>query len=131
MDRKELLAVALVVLATVGAITFIFGAERYRRGSSFTAELVARAPEKGGWQPRTLSVPYGEHVRLYIRNADTVSHGFALPDFNVAVKEIKAGHVEVVEFVADRNGTFPFMCTVWCSARHLEMTGAITVERGR
>ena len=128
MDKQEILAVALMVLATAGAIAGVFGIEHYRRSRFYTAVLTAQAPEKGNWDPRIITVPYGEEVRIMIRNADTVSHGFALPDFEIAVEEIKAGHVETVEFTADKRGTFPFMCTVWCSARHVEMTGALIVE---
>lgn len=59
---------------------------------------------------------------------ETVSHGFALPDFAVGVREIKAGHVETVAFTPDRTGRFPFLCTVWCSPRHEEMIGTLIVE---
>ncbi len=128
MKRRELIAIILVLFSTVGVVLGILGIEKYRRGKLYTVELLAREPDNGNWYPREIRVPYGEEVRLYIRNVETVSHGFALPDFDIAVKEIKAGEVSVVNFTPDKKGKFPFMCTVWCSDRHMEMNGEFIVE---
>lgn len=128
MKRNEIIAVTLMILATVGTVVGILSVEKYRRSKLFTLELVARAPDKGNWYPRKVTVPLGKEVKLLIRNVETVSHGFAIPEFNVAVNEIKAGEVAVVQFTPDKRGTFPFVCTVWCSPQHLQMTGELVVE---
>ncbi len=128
MKRNEILAVILVLLATVGTVLGIFGVEKYRRSKLYTIELLARSPKNGNWLPRKIHVPLGQEVKILIRNVETVSHGFALPAFNVGVDEIKAGHVAVVRFTPDRRGTFPFMCTVWCSDEHMQMNGEVIVE---
>lgn len=126
--RNEIIAVTLVLLSTIGTILGVFGIEKFRRGKVYTVQLIARQPNYGNWYPRKFSLPYGKEARILIRNIETVSHGFAIPDFNVAVKEIKAGEVVVVKFTPDKRGTFPFMCTVWCSDEHLHMTGELIVE---
>ncbi len=118
----------LMLVATVGTVSGILGIEKVRRARLFTVELIARAPDNGNWHPRTITVKRGQPVRLLIRNIETVSHGFALPDFTVGVREIKAGHVETVAFTPNRTGRFPFLCTVWCSPRHEEMIGTLVVE---
>lgn len=128
MRRNEAIAVILVIMATVGAIAGVFAVERFRRKKLYTVELIAREPDHGNWYPGKITVPLGKQVRILIRNIETVSHGFALPDFNVAVNEIKAGEVAVVQFTPHKKGTFPFMCTVWCSPRHMEMRGELIVE---
>ncbi|OGW93369.1 MAG: hypothetical protein A3I73_05650 [Omnitrophica bacterium RIFCSPLOWO2_02_FULL_45_16] len=128
MKKNELAAAALVFLATIGTVLGIFGFENFRKSRLYTVELIARAPDNGNWYPRKITVPFGKKVKILIRNIETVTHGFALPDFNVAVKEIKAGEVVVVEFTPDKKGAFPFMCTVWCSDQHMNMTGEIVVE---
>lgn len=128
MSKREIAAIVLVFLSTAGTVGAILGAEHYRRQTRFSAELVARQPDYGNWYPDTLRVSYGRPLRLMIRNIDTVSHGFAVPDFRVAVREIKAGEVEVVEFTPDKRGSFPFLCTVWCSPRHQQMRGTLVVE---
>src|SRR3989338_5958823 len=130
MKRNESIAIVLIFLATVGAVLGIFGFEKYRRSKFYTVELIARSPLNGNWisrgkdgiwHPRKIYAPYGKEAKLYIRNIETVSHGFAMPDFNLAptIKEIKAGEVATVKFMADKKGTFPFFCTVWCSNEHM------------
>ncbi len=128
MKRRETIAVILVLLATVGTIAGIYGIESYRRSKLYTVELLARSPLNGNWYPRQIRLRLGEEVRILIRNVETVSHGFALPAFNVGVAEIRAGEVAVVQFTPDKKGTFPFMCTVWCSNEHMEMNGEVIVE---
>ncbi|MFQ5952915.1 MAG: cupredoxin domain-containing protein [Candidatus Omnitrophota bacterium] len=128
MKKSELIAVILMFLATIGTIVGIYAIEKFRISRFYTVELIAREPNNGNWYPRQIKVPLGKEVRLYIRNIETVSHGFAIPDFEVAIDEIKAGNVEVVRFTPDKKGTFPFMCTVWCSERHMEMNGELIVE---
>lgn len=128
VKKSELIAVILMVFATMGTVLGVFAVEKYRRSRLYTVELIARAPNNGNWYPRQLKVPFGKEVKILIRNIETVSHGFALPDFNISVNEIKAGEVKVVKFTPDKRGTFPFMCTVWCSEEHLHMTGELLVE---
>ncbi len=128
MSLREIVAVALVILATLVTGVLIFAAEHNRRGELYTVELLARTPENGNWYPNEITVPYGEEVRMLIRNTETVTHGFALPEFDIAVSRISAGEVVVVEFTPDKRGTFPFMCTNWCSEYHLDMRGTLIVE---
>ena len=128
MRRNELIAVLLFLAATAGTIGGVFAVERYRRSSLDVVELIARAPEHGSWYPRRLDADYGKQMRILIRNIDTVSHGFAIPDLSVAMPEIKAGEVRVISFVPSKRGRFLFQCTVWCSTRHMEMRGELVVK---
>lgn len=128
MKNKESIAVILMILSTVGTVLGIIGFEGYRKHKFYTVELIARAPEHGNWYPRELKLSYGKEAKILVRNIETVTHGFAIPDFGVALKEIKAGEVKVVKFTPDKKGKFPFMCTVWCSAEHLHMTGEVIIE---
>ena len=139
MRKNEQIAIILFFLATIGTILGVFIIEKYRGAKVYTVELLARSPLNGNWSARTpggiwqvkkFSVPFGKEVALRIRNIETVSHGFALPDFRLepAINEIKAGEVKIVKFIADKKGVFPFMCTVWCSEEHLKMNGEMTVE---
>ena len=128
MSRNEIVAVILIILATLGTIFGVFAIEKFRLSKFYTLQLIARAPEHGNWYPQEFTVSYGKEVKLLIRNIETVTHGFAIPDLGVAVSEIKAGEVKALTFRPAKRGTFPFMCTVWCSDRHMEMRGKITVE---
>lgn len=126
--KNNIIAVILTILASVVTVVTIVALEKYRVNNLYTYELLARAPENGNWYPKILKVSHGKKVKILIRNVETVSHGFALPAFNVGVEEIKAGETVVVEFTADKKGKFPFMCTMWCSDHHMEMKGELIVE---
>jgi heme/copper-type cytochrome/quinol oxidase subunit 2 len=128
MKRNELIAVICIILATLGAIFGVFAIEKFRLAKFYTLKLTARAPENGNWYPQKFNLRYGKEVRILVRNIETVTHGFAIPDLGVAIKEIKAGQAKSVTFTPDKKGTFPFMCTVWCSERHMQMRGELTVE---
>ncbi len=128
MRKKEFIAVILVIFSTLGTIFGIFALENYRKRKFYTIELIARAPEHGNWYPRKITVPLGKEVKILIRNIETVTHGFAIPDLNISAGGIKAGETKVVRFTPTQKGTFPFMCTVWCSEYHLNMRGELIVE---
>lgn len=128
MNRNEILAVIIIFLATIGVVVGAFAYESYRRGRAYDIELIARAPENGNWYPQEIRIPHGKEARILIRNIDTVTHGFTIPALNVSIAELKAGETTIVIFTPDKRGTFQFMCTVWCSKRHLEMRGQLTVE---
>ena len=77
------------------------------------------------FQPATITVKKGDHVKLTITTTD-VTHGFSLPDFNVN-SQISPGSPTVVEFDADKTGTFTFACSVFCGSGHGGMHGTLVV----
>ncbi len=62
-----------------------------------------------------------------VERAVDATHGLAIPVYNVNVS-LEAGETAKVEFVADTPGTFPFYCSEFYSALHLEMVGYFMVE---
>ena len=76
--------------------------------------------------PNTITVNKGDTVKLNIKSEDTV-HGISIPEFNVN-KDIPAMGEVSVEFVADKSGTFPFKCSVYCGDGHREMKGILIVS---
>ena len=124
--RQVVIAVVALIGCTVAPIAAIFVYEAYRT-QDLTVEILARAPEKGNFTPRRISVSVGERVKLRIRNVDTVTHGFAIPGLGIDAGEIKAGHVAVLEFTPKETREFAFYCTVWCSDLHLQMRGVLAV----
>lgn len=126
MDKRELLGLILVLLATVGTIGAV-AAYKYT-GESKLVVLEANAPEYGNWNPQTLYVNQGEEITLLIRNVDVVTHGFMLPELDIHKNEIKAGEVISVVMTFDKKGEFPFLCASWCSDYHMQMRGIIVVK---
>ena len=78
------------------------------------------------WDPSTITVKQGDTVKLALTSID-VTHGLSIPAFNVN-KQITPGATARVEFVADKKGTFPFACSVFCGSGHGSMTGKLVVE---
>ncbi|MBI4457485.1 cupredoxin domain-containing protein [Candidatus Uhrbacteria bacterium] len=78
------------------------------------------------FEPAELRVKQGDKVRLTVTSVD-VNHGFALPDFNVNLK-LTPGQTVGAEFTADKKGTFPFFCDVFCGQGHTGMRGQLIVE---
>lgn len=127
--KREIFALGIVALFVVVFPASLFGYQAWRTKTSDVRviDVVASAPDAGGWQPATIRVNVGERVRLRISSPDVV-HGFEIPALKVRVDEILPGHVQEVEFVAKRAGRFPLACTRWCSVDHWRMRGAILVS---
>jgi nitrous-oxide reductase len=80
--------------------------------------------------PDIVRVKKGDTVHLHITNveqAHDATHGFTVGSYNVHSSLEPGKHVDIT-FSADREGTFPFYCTEFCSALHLEMAGYLLVE---
>ena len=82
------------------------------------------------FNPEHIKVKEGDNVKIYITNierARDATHGFAINGYNINLS-LEPGESSTVEFVADKPGVYPFYCTEFCSALHLEMAGYLLVE---
>ncbi len=80
--------------------------------------------------PDQITVKKGDNVTWHLTNIETAhdaTHGFQLDGHNISLS-IEPGETATMKFVADQEGTFPFYCTEFCSALHLEMMGYFLVE---
>jgi nitrous-oxide reductase len=104
------------------------GEERIeRRGNEVHVYMTAI---RSHFTPEIVEVNLGDNVVWHITNieqAQEATHGFAVDKYNLNLS-IEPGESQVVRFVADRAGVFPFYCTEFCSALHLEMTGYLLVK---
>ena len=114
-------------LVAVAAGLWLPGCSAPRDGP-VEVELLARAPERGNWSPRTVELEKGREVTLVIRNVDVVTHGFYLPALGLSVTEIKAGDVKRITFTPEEVGEYTFYCSLWCSDYHMQMTGTLRVR---
>lgn len=130
MNKQELLALCAVLLIIMGFPVGVFAYQHLylpaAQGEAKLIDLVARAPEAGGWDPEFITVNKGDTVRLRITGYDVV-HGFAIGRLGIDVGPIIPGEVTTVEFVADKVGRFTFYCNVWCSPYHYRMRGTLEV----
>jgi len=80
--------------------------------------------------PDFIEVQQGDEVTLHMTSLEQAydqTHGFSIDMYNVNVS-LEPGRYEEVTFTADRAGVFPFYCTEFCSALHLEMMGYLLVK---
>ncbi|MCB9647655.1 MAG: cupredoxin domain-containing protein [Deltaproteobacteria bacterium] len=80
--------------------------------------------------PETVEVEEGDVVTFHITNleqAQDQTHGFTVDTYNVH-GSWEPGKVASVTFTADMPGVFPYYCTEFCSALHLEMMGYLMVK---
>jgi nitrite reductase (NO-forming) len=61
----------------------------------------------------TLTANVGDRVIITVVNGDPVEHDFLLADFNVTTGSLlTAGEEKTVEFIADKAGSFKYICTI-------------------
>ena len=80
--------------------------------------------------PERITVNKGDDVTIYLTNlerAQDETHGFTVDNFNVHAS-LEPGKTASVKFKADIEGVFPYYCTEFCSALHLEMMGYLMVK---
>ncbi len=80
--------------------------------------------------PEIIEVVEGETVSVHITNlerAEDETHGFAISGTNVNLS-LEPGKTASSTFVADKAGVYPYYCTEFCSALHLEMQGYLLVK---
>ncbi len=80
--------------------------------------------------PETIEVTEGDTVSIHLTNlerAEDEVHGFAMYAQNVQLS-IEPGKTASATFVADKAGVYPYYCTEFCSALHLEMQGYLLVQ---
>lgn len=98
-----------------------------RKGSEVT---VNGTVVRSHFTPDIVRVKEGDKVVFNWTNVETArdaTHGFGLHGYNVNLS-IDPGATERAEFVASRPGVYPYYCTEFCSALHMEFTGWLLVE---
>lgn len=98
-----------------------------RKGKEIEVNMVAL---RSHYEPEHVQVKKGDHLTWTITNVERTrdaTHGFCISGYNVEAS-IEPGETVTMDFVAEREGVFPYYCLEFCSALHLEMTGYFIVE---
>lgn len=80
--------------------------------------------------PERIEVKKGNKVIIHmssLERAEDETHGFGVYGYP-AHMSLEPGKTSTVEFVADKEGVYPYYCTEFCSALHLEMMGYLLVK---
>jgi len=106
----------------------VAGKERIERKSD--GVHVYMTAVRSHFSPDIVRVKQGDTVHLHltsVEQAHDATHGLAIGGQNINVSLEPGKHCNIT-FVADRAGVYPFYCTEFCSALHLEMAGYLLVE---
>ncbi|NIR49856.1 Sec-dependent nitrous-oxide reductase [candidate division KSB1 bacterium] len=98
-----------------------------REGNHVSVKMLA---VRTNFQPDNFEVRKGDKVTVYLTNIEQTTdelHGFAINEYNLNIVA-DPGETKVIEFVADKEGVYPFYCTNFCSALHQEMQGYMVVH---
>ena len=98
-----------------------------RDGNKVTVNMTS---VRSHFTPDIVELKVGDEVTWHITNieqAQDATHGFALPGQNLSLS-VEPGEATTISFVADKAGVYPFYCTEFCSALHLEMMGYLLVS---
>jgi cytochrome c oxidase subunit II len=122
VHKLKMMLIGLTILAAASATTVAQDAGTAVQG----VHEIQVTLRKYEFSPGVLRVRKGERVKLVMAATDH-DHGFKLDDFNVNQK-IPKGTTVVVEFTADKAGTFQFRCSNVCGIGHRGMKGTLVVE---
>ena len=118
--RKVFGAIALVGLVTTWIIL------AHAQPVSGPVTEIQMTAKKYDFDPSTVRVKVGEHVKLTITSTDH-THGFKLEALHIDQK-LEKDKPATVEFTASQPGTFPFECSHFCGLGHKKMKGQLIVE---
>jgi cytochrome c oxidase subunit 2 len=125
VNRLKTMRIGLTILSAASARTVARVAEVAGTEVQAVHEIQVTL-RKFEFSPGSLRVRRGERVNVVMTAADH-DHGFKLDDFNINQK-IPKGTTVVVEFTADKAGSFQFRCSNVCGIGHRGMKGTLVVE---
>ncbi|MEK7595031.1 MAG: cupredoxin domain-containing protein [Patescibacteria group bacterium] len=78
------------------------------------------------FNPVQIKVKKGDRLKITFNNVEGF-HDFVIDEFNTRTKQIKVNESDVVEFTADKAGSFEYYCSVG-KHREMGMKGTLIVE---
>ncbi len=125
--KNTYISVVVLVIAAI-AIFVIMGRNAQAPTSSNTGPLkeFTVTGQNFSFTPNVINVNKGDHVKITFNNTQGF-HDFKIDEFGVAAKQAKSPNTEVLEFTADKSGTFQYYCSVGAH-RSMGMFGTLNVK---
>jgi nitrous-oxide reductase len=92
--------------------------------------LVKMTAIRSHFFPEHVAINEGDIVTWRITSLETTqdaTHGFCIGGYNINLS-LEPGEYQEFTFTAQTPGTYPFYCTEFCSALHLEMMGYLHIK---
>jgi len=88
--------------------------------------VIKMSAKKYQFDPQVVTVNQGDHVQLIVTALDR-DHGIQIKGYGIN-RRLKKGVPTTIEFTANKPGTFPFRCSVFCGLGHRRMKGQLIVK---
>ena len=121
MRRREFLKGIFLGAAAAVSPAEVFSQENGAIVKEFHVKL-----SRYKYTPSMIRVNQGDRVRLVLEGMD-LEHGFYIDGYDLEAK-VRHADVKVLEFLADKAGSFKIRCSVVCGPFHPFMTGKLVVE---
>ena len=119
-NRRALLALGLAGgLALAGSLSAAHATPKER--------IIQLTVKRFEYSQKEIALKRGQPVVIEITSLD-VPHGFSVPDFNARADVVLPGKVTRVRFTPDREGTFTFLCDIFCGTGHEQLEGHFIVR---
>ena len=120
-SRRVFLGGALAGLLALGAGGFTVARAVPRE------RVIKLTVKRFEYSRKEIALKKGEPVVIEITSLD-VPHGFSVPDFQARADIVLPGKVTRVRFTPDREGTFPYLCDIFCGTGHEQLEGRFIVR---
>lgn len=122
-----IMALAFLFLLNSGAIAFRLQESQAAEGENKVNPVEVKVEAfQFGYSPDPIKVKKGDMVKLLVTSRD-VKHGFYIKEYGIN-NEIEKGKITEINFLADKAGEFPVLCTIYCGGGHSSMKGKLIVE---
>lgn len=122
MQGRWVLGMTLLGLALVSARAQDEPAE----GSEVPVKQIRMYAENWKWTPNLIRVPAGTRLSIEIKNVDS-PHRFEIKQLGIDVA-LPENETTVVEFLAEKPGTYRWRCSRPCGNGCAKMAGKLVVE---
>ena len=98
-----------------------------RVGNKVTVKMTSI---RSHFTPEHVQLEEGDDVTWRITSLESTqdaTHGFCIGGYNINLS-LEPGEFDEFHFIADKPGTYPYYCTEFCSALHLEMMGYLSIK---
>jgi hypothetical protein len=120
LKRTEAAAIVIVALVAIAGIAYVAVNDKPKNYYGFTVSLwmygaIQNSTGPGvccnipaSYDPTNFTVPAGTHITLDINNSDTLTHGLAVPAFNVDTGPMKPNSTAVLTFTVPTAGNYTY-----------------------
>ena len=125
--KKYIIAITIIIILAIFGIFIVksITGNSIKELNPEIKEFTVKA-FKFGYSPDTITVNKGDKVKITLKNIDGF-HDFKIDEYGVATKQLKSPAEEVLEFTADKVGSFEYYCSVG-THRAMGMFGTLKVE---